>query len=144
MTQTTPRGISYDESTDDTAIWTHLQSTATTCDTAIGAVEAPNLALKATQPFATATVPITVSGSGSSTYSLAFTWPVGRFTVGPATVVSNEGGTGSSAFYIQCTGQPSTVGGTVIAIQHDGLTATLVALVTHIFGVQMTSGSATG
>lgn len=142
MAQTTPRGISYDESTDDTAIWTHLQSTATTADTAIGVVETPNLALKATQPVATALVTATITGTSSS-LSQAFTWPASRFTQAPATIVTNNGGSGSSQYYVQCTAAPTTSGGTVVANQRDGTSATLTLFV-HIYGIQMTSGSGFG
>jgi hypothetical protein len=144
MAQTTPRGITYDESTDDTAIWTHLQSTATTTDTAIGAVESSITTLDNTQPYAQALVSAVLAGTGGSSYTQAFTWPVGRFTVGPATVVTNVGGVGSSQFYIQCTAQPSTSGGTVICNQRDGTTVTLTALNVRILGVQMTSSTAAG
>lgn len=144
MTQTTPRGIKYAESSDNTKIWLQLQDTATTLDTAIGVVNTNLNTLKNTQPVASATVTITLSGSGAGSYSLAFTWPVGRFTQAPATMITNTGGTGSSAYYLQCSGPPTTSGGTINALHRDGSVITLTALTVHIYGIQMTSGSGFG
>ena len=144
MSKTTARGISYAESSDGPSIPSQLQGQATTLDTALGVVEAEITALDTAEPFATANVTVTISGSGAGSYSQAFTWPVSRFTQAPATMITNNGGTGSSNYYIACSGAPTTSGGTVQAFHRDGTTATLTALVVHITGIQMTSGSGFG
>jgi len=143
MTKTTTRGISYAESTDGTTIPAQLQGTATTTDSAIGVSDTARANYAATQPFAFAAVTVTISGSGASNYSQAFTWPVGRFTQAPAALFANNGGTGSSSMMINLT-SVTTSGGTALAWNRDGATSTLTALVAHIIGLQMTSGAAFG
>jgi carbohydrate-selective porin OprB len=144
VAQNTGRGITYPENTDSEQIWVHYQNLATTADTAIGVIQTEVDSLAASCPFATATVTATVSGSGASSYTQAFTWPVGRFTVAPMDFVTNEGGTGSSGFYIQMQNPSTTSGGTLLAAQRDGATATITSMTVHVTGLQMTAGSATG
>lgn len=144
MAQNTARGITYPESTDLVDIAAHMQTLATTGDTAIGVVDTGISSLAGAVPFATAVVTIAVSGSGAAAYQQAFTWPDSRFTVPPISLVTNNGGSGSSAFYVYLLGAPSTSGGTVVAQHRDNTVTALTLLTAHIVGVQMTAGSALG
>jgi len=139
--QETARGISYPEASDHDRIWEHFQTVAETTDDALGTVDARILAIQAMFPARTATVTTVVSGSGASSYSQAFTWPVSRFTQPPGAMLSNQGGTGSSGFYLILLGAPTTAGGTITALQRDGSIATLTSMTVHVLGMQMTSGS---
>lgn len=86
-----------------------------------------------------------VSRSGASSYTETFTWPAGAgFTQAPVCTLTNVGGSGSSAFYIQMNAAPTTSGGTVLALHRDGSTASITSLKFHVVGIQMTPSSATG
>lgn len=107
--------------------------------------KAGGLARASDVPFATAAVTVTVGPlSGASSYSIAFTWPPGRFTASPISVVTNNGGSGSSGFYAMLSAPPDTVGGTILVVQRDLAVASITSITLHVIGVQMTSTSGAG
>jgi hypothetical protein len=144
MALSTARGLTYPESTDPFLIADSYQTLANTAETAVAAVDANLAALSARVAFAVGSASLTLSGSGATTYSGAFTWPASRFTQPPAVIVTNLGGVGSSNFYLMTSGPPDAAGGVVLAINRDGAVVTLTAALVHVQGVQMTSGSGFG
>lgn len=95
-------------------------------------------------PFAVGVATCTVSGTGAASYSNTFTWPAGRFTAAPFSFITNNGGTGSSAFYAQLNSPPTTTGGTVLVSHRDNTVTALTAMTVHVIGVQMLGSAAAG
>lgn len=96
-------------------------------------------------PFATALVSVTLtSGVAVGSLTQAFTWPAGRFTQAPMTVITNVGGSGSSSFIAQMNAAATTTGGTILISHKDGGSTSTVTMTVHVMGIQMSGTAAAG
>lgn len=96
-------------------------------------------------PFAMAGVSVTLTSAPAvGSLTQAFTWPAGRFTQAPLTVITNVGGTGSSSFVVQLNSPATTSGGTVLISHKDAGSTSTVTMTVHILGIQMLSSAAAG